>query len=426
MPNELVAQDWIDAQKIGVLASVVLTCRKGVSLTVRQNLETRLGDLNGAVNDSTATTTTRKGVGLPRTAWELPQLIRPLPVRHRPRRKQPRHLPHYPSVVRFIYDNRFAIASQVQRRFPERFASLRTVQYQLGCLVELGYLRTAPVRSTSPNFPFVYYVAAKGARLLQEQFTYEPLGDDFVPESVRNSGVAIHSLLHELLTTEFMLSLQLAAASREDVQLIAPERRYYRRDKRLRFEAQGRQLSLVPDAGFLLSTQQPNGNRTALLHLVEMDNGTMPPRRILEKYQRYSDWSRSEEGRGYLKCLYRRTGCVTARPNFRLLTIAHDNRNSAGDVRRMANLVYAALDETVWSALRDRLWFTSVARLRSSPSHPESSGTPVWHRTRDIKPEIHLLQNANPTSSSARRRFAERLLRQLRLHSLFPSSTRED
>ncbi|MCA9093703.1 MAG: hypothetical protein KDA68_09470, partial [Planctomycetaceae bacterium] len=119
--------------------------------------------MNGVENDATSATTSRGERERLRTGWELPELIRPLPRRRRVcAAKPPRLLPHHPALLEYIYLSRFATASQVQRRFSTWLRSARTTQWQLANLVKLGLLATAPVRSTSPNFPYVYFTTGMG------------------------------------------------------------------------------------------------------------------------------------------------------------------------------------------------------------------------------------------------------------------------
>lgn len=194
--------------------------------------------------------------------------------------KRPRLLPHYPAIVEFVHASRFATGSQIRRRFPQYLATQRTTQYQLAALVQLGYLRTAPVRSTSPTFPFVYAATKRGLRLVAD--TYTRLGvvlQEPLPETSKSTGIALSSILHELLTTEFDLAVWKTVSSREDLDRLFHERRYFQREKRLRFQDNGRSHCVVPDSGFLLRVRNQASKRldaSLLLHLVESGDETEP------------------------------------------------------------------------------------------------------------------------------------------------------
>jgi hypothetical protein len=179
-----------------------------------------MNSMNDSQNSSTAQATTREGKeGL--TAWELPDLIRPMPIRHRPTMKQPRLLPHYPAVVEYIYNNRFAIASQIKKRFSDIFRNLRTTQYQLANLVQMGYLSTAPVRSLSPNCPFVYSVTRKGISLVSNKYAeLNILWTGSSTEAGKQKGIALNSILHELFLTEFITALHTSIDRRNDLQYL--------------------------------------------------------------------------------------------------------------------------------------------------------------------------------------------------------------
>jgi hypothetical protein len=340
------------------------------------------GALNGSTNGSTAQSLAAAGKSRLATAWNLAQLIRPLPVRQRPRQRQPKLLAHYPAVVEFVHNNRFAVASQVARRFAAWLASPRTAQYQLAALCRLGYLATAPVRSTGPHFPFVYYATSRGAKLVRQ--AYEQLGQPrklAAAEDIKTRGQALTSILHELLLTEFALAVQQTVARRSDLELVFSERRFFRRERRLTYTAGERLHSVIPDYGFLVrqtafsARRQERQSNGGLLYLVEWDNGTMSLSRIFEKYQAYAAWAGSERGSEQLARICAQHGLSTDHANFRLLVVAHDNAREHGDAARMTDMLAEAIE--LPAAMRDRVWLTTAEAIKYSQIDSRSLDAPI-------------------------------------------------
>jgi hypothetical protein len=323
------------------------------------------------------------------SGWELPELVRPLPVRKQTFAARPRRLVHYPAVVEYVWQSRFATADQVQRRFSMAIGSLRTAQYQLAALVRLGYLRTAPVRSTSPNFPYVYFATQRGMRLVRT--AYEQLGERREPlagESVRSRGMALASLLHELLLTEFELAVEKTLANRGDLVKLFSERRYFARDKQLRYAGGGRTRVVIPDAGFLLGLRQTSGRpdacrfRSLLMHFVEFDNGTMPLPRLAAKLRQYDGWSRSAEADQMLAQLGERYGGGSAPVNWRLVLVVRSRGGCADRLRLVDTLIETA---KLSSAMRDRVWLATASKLAAHQRDPAPLAPACWVRGRDVR-----------------------------------------
>jgi hypothetical protein len=336
-------------------------------------------------------------------------------------------------VVEYVYRSRYATGSQIRRRFTEYLPSERTAQYQLANLVQLGHLATSPVRSTSPNFPFVYHATGRGVNLVSQ--IYASLGRQWsaaATEQFRSRGQSLDSILHEVLLTEFDLAVSKTVESRGDLELLLTERRYFRRERQLRFSHQGKVRRVVPDSGFLLRFRSQTSGRLAaqrsslLLHLVELDNGTMPVARILEKYLRYHCWAESPEGRQYLTDLYRRFGRTDARPNFRLLVIAHAKTDASGDMRRLTDLFAQAL--LLPSSMRDRIWLTTAEDLRRHQEDNPPLSAAIWLRARDARrwlPAYRTFCEQLPGGRGNKRyahqrRFVAQQLAALPRHPLFP------
>lgn len=386
------------------------------------------GTLNGGStsdNGSTARPTARQRRAIA-TAWDLPNLIRPLPVRRRPLQKNPRLLPHYPALIEFVYNSRFAVAFQVQKQFPQYCHNLRTVQYQLANLVHSGYLNTAPVRSTSPNFPFVYFATKLGINLVRD--TYAELGmrwDAPATEGLKERGIGLESILHELLLTEWQQAVDTTIRNRPDLKCLVAERRYFRQDKRLKFRDNGKSRQVVPDAGFVIQVSQPANLPILLPHYVEFDNGTMSLPRIAEKFHHYNLWAEADEGRRYLVNLYRQFGITTNQPTFRLVVIAHANHHPGADQRRMIDLFAQSL--ALPAAMRDRIWLTTAEELRIHQNEDLPLEAAIWLRPRDARAWLGEYQRAVRSSDLAAaqkfalaRSFVRERLDILPRHPLFP------
>ena len=339
---------------------------------------------NGSFNGPTVLATTSRSRAAPRTAWELADLIRPLPQRQRSVVKRPRVLPHYAALVKFLLDNRFATLSQIQRRFAEFMPADRTSRYQLASLVSLGHLATAPVRSTSPNFPYVYYATPQGLRFVRESFA--ELRQDHHPrrpERIRPRGVTVSSILHELLVTEFDLTVWQTVERSSNLAWVGTgETDSFLRDQQLVYDHAGRTGRLSPDSGFLVQTtpEPPSPTGRLLLHLTEIDNGTESPRRILAKYRGYQHWYGSEQGRDFLAT---RCGTNATRAGFRLLVVAHAYSPTDRAARRLLDLFAQALE--LPRQMRERIWLTTVESLRQHQDDPLPLAAPIWWRARDAR-----------------------------------------
>lgn len=388
------------------------------------------GTVNGVLNRNNGrtgrpTASPRKSIT---SAWDLPALIRPLPVRQRPLSRRTRMLPHYPAVIEFVYNNRFATAFQIQKRFPSHAATLRTAQYQLANLVGRGYLNTAPVRSTSPHFPFVYFATRQGLNLVRD--TYARLGvrwEAKATEGLKERGIGLDSILHELLLTEWSQTVHTTVENRHDLECLFTERRYFRRGKRLEFTENASTHRVAPDAGLLIRVRPQNSSPQLLLHFVELDNGSMSLVRIAEKLEHYAGWAESWEGQSHLKRLHRQYGSAANRPNFRLVLIAHANHHPGGDQRRMIDLLAQSLN--LPSAMRDRIWLTTADQLRLHQNDPCPLDAAIWRRPRDARAWIAEYRRSTQSEDLASaqkltlaRQWVSQRLATLPRHPLLPQS----
>jgi hypothetical protein len=106
----------------------------------------------------------------PLSVWELPKLLQSVHSHRKGNIDSPKERPHFPGILAFVYRNRFAIASQIQRRFSQYIRSDRTARRHLAAMQDLGYLDLASTNNTSPLWPKVYFVTKRGLKRLKEAY----------------------------------------------------------------------------------------------------------------------------------------------------------------------------------------------------------------------------------------------------------------
>ena len=354
----------------------------------------------------------------PLTPWELPSLLTSVHTYRRSRRKHGRERAHFPAILGFVYRNRFAVASQIQRRFSNVLRSDRTARRHLEELESLWYLAAAPARGVGPLFPKVYYVTGRGVRKLRKALTAQGKSWHAVRVDRRghnaHEGYSADRIIHEILTTEFLLAIWQTVQGRPDLELLTIQRRSLAKHPAFRVAINGHNTRLIPDAMFLF--RQTGGGMACCF--VEMDNGTMNKKKIRAKYARYLAWSQSAAGKQCLIDLYRHHGATEPRPTFRLLVVAR-SRTGKDDQQRMLELrgPVAKLP----AVMQDRLWFTTVAALRSCQDYPLPLDAAIWRRGRDAG----RLETVPPGSGSGRIQVQDNVAGPLKptsnwLHPLFP------
>jgi len=233
--------------------------------------------------------------------------------------KTPKDRPHFPAIIAFVYRNRFAVASQIQRRFSQFLPSARTARRHLQEMETLKYIDTVP--GPSPLWPKTYFVTRRGTRTLQDAFTAK--GKAWTPTLIdrsRGNGFSTNHVLHELFITELLLTQWENVQRRDDLELLTVERRSLVRHPAFRITMAGRPTRLVPDAMLLLRY----AGKGMMCWFVEMDMGTMNEQQWHRKCRRYESWSRSEQGQHWLTELYACHGAKNPRPLFRILIVAND------------------------------------------------------------------------------------------------------
>jgi hypothetical protein len=317
----------------------------------------------------------------PLTPWELPSLLTPAHALRRSPKRCRKERPHFAAILGFTYRNRFAVASQIQRRLSDSLRSGRTARRHLEELESLEYLGVAPARGVGPLFPKVYYVTGRGVRRLGELLSQrgKPWSPGPVDRRGRDSreGYAAERIIHELLITEFMLAVWQTVEKRPDLELLTVQRRSLAKHPDFRVEVGGRAALVLPDALFLFRHESAG----MVCCFLEMDNGTMNAKQIRAKFARYAAWSQSAPGRQYLVDLYGRHGAKDPRPVFRLLVVAR-SRTGLDDGARSSWFLAAAGRLPV--AMRKRVWLTTVAALRERQHDDHPLGASVWVRPDDL------------------------------------------
>jgi hypothetical protein len=233
----------------------------------------------------------------------------------------------------------------------------------------------------------VYYVTGRGVRRLKKAYAQQGSSwrEGRVDRQGRSAqeGYGSDRLIHEILTTEFLLALWQTIQSRQDLKLLSVQRRSLAKHPAFAVMIGGKLSRLIPDALFVFS-QQDQGMCCCFL---ELDNGTMNAKQIRRKFLRYENWTRSQQGQRYLSGLYQQHGAKDPRPAFRLLMVARSRTGQADD-SRLAELLATA--ERSPSMICDRLWLTTVAALRERQQDVSPLAANVWLRANDRARKISL------------------------------------
>lgn len=267
----------------------------------------------------------------PLSVWELPQLLKSVHEHRRVKSKRPKERPHYPALLAFIHRNRFAICSQLRRRFPDQLSSDRTARRHLAELQDLRYIDTALTLNTSPLWPKVYFVTRRGIRRLKE--AYESQGKSWYATTYdrrRSEGQSAQHILHELFITEFLLIVWEAGQQQEDWNVLTMQRRSLGRHPAFKLPGSSR---LIPDA-MVLYRQEGAG---MMCCFVEVDLGTMSVKQMAAKYDRYRRWALSDSAKGFLQTLYKNHGAQRPRAAFRVVSVigTGDQRSDSKRIRAL-------------------------------------------------------------------------------------------
>jgi Replication-relaxation len=314
------------------------------------------------------------------TPWELPSLLTPVHVHRRAAKRLKKERAHFAAILGFVYRNRFAVASQIQRRFCNVLRSGRTTRRHLEELESLKFLGVAPGRGVGPLFPKVYYLTGRGVRRLKESLA--KLGKPWQPSRIdrrgrdANEGYTAEQIVHELLITEFMLAVWQTIEGRLDLELLNVQRRSLAKHSAFQVVIGTRATQVIPDAMFLFR----HNNESMCCCFLELDNGTMNAKQMKAKFARYAAWSQSSAGQRYLINLYIQYEAKDPRPAFRLLMVTR-SRTGLGDDGRLSELLTAA--NRLPPDLRKRIWLTTVAALREHQHDGPPLDASIWLRAGD-------------------------------------------
>jgi len=306
------------------------------------------------------------------TPWELRTLLTPMHEYRRNKRANVSYRSHFDAILGFVYRNRFALACQIQRRFAHVMKSDRTARRHLAEMESLGYLGVAATRSTSPLWPKVYFVTQRGARKLRQVLsTRNKLGDVIRVDRSRKNGYSADHILHEVWLTEFLLTVSQRVDDGQNLTLPRIERRSMSAHPAFRVSTLGRQTWLEPDAMFLIRCP----DRGMMCCFVEIDTGTMTPRQLHTKLQRYNYWQASAEGRSFLYDLYRRHGAHKPLATFRLLIVA---AHYAGKDQRRLDQWLSVIK--LFPNIASKIWLTTVDQLSAATPSAGALAAQIWWR----------------------------------------------
>jgi hypothetical protein len=294
-------------------------------------------------------TRTTTGKREPLSVWELPKLLESVHEFRKRKTKRAKERPHYPAILAFVHRSRFAIASQIQRRFSKYLRSDRTARRHLAELESLGYLDT--VQPPSPLWPKTYFCSGRGVRRLRA--AYAEKGTEWKPSVIdryRRLGFSPSHVTHELFITEVALTAWEVVQARDDLELLTTERRSLASHPAFQITLAGGRTRLVPDGMFLLRQH----DKGMIACFIEADMGTMSEGQWKAKLRRYEAWSHAEAGNRWLTDLYSAYGATSPRPLFRVLTVATREE-------RKSQLVKWSQDHR--GMLSGWLWFTSAGKI---------------------------------------------------------------
>lgn len=311
------------------------------------------------------------------SVWELPKLLRSVHQYRKSMNKKYRERPHYRAILAFVHRNRFAVASQIRRRFSMYLKSDRTVRRHLAEMESLGYLSTVDTNNTSPLWPKVYFVTSRGVSRLKKALKDQGKEwSETAYDRKRCNGYSAQHVLHELFVTEFLLQAWESADARTDLEILTTQRRSLAKHDSFAVTVAGRRTRLQPD-GMFLFRQESKG---MMCCFVEVDLDTMSPRQITAKFRRYAAWAESSGGATYIKSLYRRHGANNPTTAFRILMVLGSQNERAED-RRLSRIMKIA--SACPKPIRDRIWLTTTSRCNAVSSSNALMRAEMWFRQGD-------------------------------------------
>lgn len=308
--------------------------------------------------------------------WELQKLLTPMHRFRKSKQKTCRERPHFKAILAFVHRNRFAVASQIQRRFSKYLPSDRTTRRHLAEMEALGFLAVVETSNVSPLWPKVYFVTGRGLKWLRQALSDQ--GREWkgsLQDRRRSNGSSAQHVLHELLTTEFLLKVWETGQASNELEILTTERRSLVKHDAFKLIVAGRLTRLQPD-GMFLYLQRGKG---LMVNFVEMDLCTMSIKQMEAKFRRYHLWAESLPANNYLKTLYEQHGAACPRAAFRILIVVASH-NAASEQKRIKHILKIA--RKCSSAIRCRVWVTTASRFHNTQPTPFFSDL-LWRRDSD-------------------------------------------
>ncbi|MEK6258025.1 MAG: replication-relaxation family protein [Planctomycetota bacterium] len=327
----------------------------------------------------TDTTTNRQTPSSKRrtlSVWELPKLLQSVHHHRKTLKKPVRERPHFRAILAFVHRNRFAVASQIQRRFAKYLKSDRTARRHLSEMESLGYLEIVETNNTSPLWPKVYFVTRRGLAMLKQALHEQGREwSESLKDRRRSEGQSAQHILHELFITEFLLMAWETTRTQDDLEILSFQRRSLTKHEAFKVVVAGRETRLQPD-GMFLYRQLGKG---MMCCFVELDLGCMSLRQMAAKLRRYQMWAESSRAATYLTHLYRNFGAVTPAVTFRLMIVV-GCRNWQAEDRRVQQLISVASSGT--PCFCNNIWIGTVQLLQESAKCAKFLNYPIWVRVR--------------------------------------------
>jgi hypothetical protein len=261
-----------------------------------------------------------------------------------PLRIQPRDV----ALLQDLASYRYLNTEQILALHP---GGLRNTQKRLRYLYHLGYLDRPPEQATAklPTYHIIYGLGEKAAELIggaEERAVKTRLAAKEVSPNIP----------HALMISQFRIVLSLALA--RTGKILRWSQGYELRDL---LKIKGQAPSLVPDAFFVLETQEGQW-----FFFLEADRSTMPSHRVLEKLKTYWEWYRNKT---YEK--------IFDMPYFRVLTITENNG-------RRDNLCHTAKEADTKRTGSNLFIF--ACEKDYSLKKPEAVLSPIWLSAKDGLP----------------------------------------
>ncbi|MCA9096196.1 MAG: replication-relaxation family protein [Planctomycetaceae bacterium] len=311
------------------------------------------------------------------SVWELPKLLAPMHRYKKTTSKTCRERPHFRAILAFVNRNRFAVAAQIQRRFSKYLRSDRTARRHLVELEAMGFLGVVDTCNVSPLWPKVYFVTRRGlSRLRQALNDKGQEWTESLRDRRRSEGFSAQHVLHEILTTEFLLAVWESSQACEELEILTTQRRSLLKHHLFTVTMGGRPTRLQPD-GMFLYRQAGKGMMGCF---VEMDLGTMSLKQMKTKIRRYQAWSESSTGIAFLKSLYQRHGASIPTASHRILLVVACKEAKA-EQKRLQRL--QELAGKFPADIRNRIRITTVSHLKQATNPQNLLSESAWYRASD-------------------------------------------